>query len=471
VTDPRDTAHVYIYVSGSAPVRSPNELPGCSGAPLHEDPATTLFRIEIIQVPLAAPQRARIVNAPPILAGLAEPASHGAAQQDVAAAAAAAQAARAAGAFTATVEGLERVLPTPLVENLLAQVVAARGGSGAPTRADSATLRANLQRIVDRLVAGSAGPDLARPGPTQCHDSTAFPAIGLAGGACEGYGVLLDIRDVTHPRRIAAVADSNFAYWHSATFSRDGSKVLFTDEWGGGLQARCRRSDKDEWGANALFTRRDSTLTFESYYKLPAAQTAQENCVAHNGSLIPIPGRDVMVQSWYQGGISVFDWTDPTHPTEIGFFDRGPMDTGTLVGGGTWSAYWYNGYIISSEIARGLDVLELVPSAHLSQNEIDAAKSVRVPFLNVQHQDPIVWPASFAVPRAYLDQLERTGGLAAARIAALRAALGAAEALTDAARRAALTALATDIAGDAAAAGDPAKVRLLEHAVRRLAGA
>jgi len=200
-----------------------------------------------------------------------------------------------------------------------------RGGTGAPTGADSATLRANAQTIVDRIVEGPprVGP---RPGPTQCHDITVYPAIGLAGGACAGYGLLLDIRDVTNPRRISAVADSNFAFWHSATFSNDGSKILFTDEWGGGLQARCRVTDRREWGADALFTRQDSTLTFRSYYKLPAPQTANENCVAHNGSLIPVPGRDIMVQGWYQGGISVFDWTDPAHPKEIAYFDRGPMD-------------------------------------------------------------------------------------------------------------------------------------------------
>ena len=217
-----------------------------------------------------------------------------------------------------------------------------------------------------------------RPGPTQCHDITVYPAIGLAGGACGGYGLLLDIRDPANPVRIAAVADSNFSYWHSATFNNDGTKILFSDEWGGGGQPKCRATDKPEWGANAIFTIVDGKMHFKSYYKLPAAQTPQENCVAHNGSLIPIPGRDVMVQAWYQGGISVFDWTDPAHPKEIAYFDRGPVDSTRMVMGGSWSSYWYNGVIVSSEIARGLDIFELTPSAFISQNEIDAAKTVRV---------------------------------------------------------------------------------------------
>ena len=177
------------------------------------------------------------------------------------------------------------------------------------------------------------GPGGTRPGPEQCHDITVYPAIGLAGGACAGYGVLLDIRDPGNPRRLAAAADSNFAFWHSATFNNDGTKLLFTDEWGGGLAPKCRATDKPEWGADALFTVSHDTLTFRSYYKMPAPQTPQENCVAHNGSLIPVPGRDLMVQGWYQGGVSVFDFTDAAHPREIAFFDRGPMDSTKLVVG------------------------------------------------------------------------------------------------------------------------------------------
>ena len=467
VTDPDDTAHVYIYVSGAAPVRSPSELPGCSAALPEEDPNTALFRIEVIQVPLAAPERARIVSSPRIFIGLTAPASHGEAPEDIAAAAREVAAGRARGGFIAVVDGTEILLGPGFVRTRLDSIVKARGGTGAPTGADSATLRAAVQTIVDTILAHRPPPT----GPTQCHDITVYPEIGLAGGACGGYGLLLDIRDAAHPRRIGAVADSNFSYWHSATFNNDGTKILFTDEWGGGLQPRCRVTDKPEWGANAIFTVAGSTMQFKSYYKLPVPQTPQENCVAHNGSLIPIPGRDIMAQGWYQGGISVFDWTDPAHPVEIAYFDRGPMDSTKMLGAGSWSAYWYNGYIISSEIARGLDIVELVPSAFISQNEIDAAKLVRFDFLNAQNQTKLVWPPSFAVPRAYLDQLARSNGLSRDRVAAVRSELDRAERLSGAARREALTGLAGQLDKDVAGASDRVKVRALAGAVRDLAGA
>jgi len=324
---------------------------------------------------------------------------------------------------------------------------------------------------VDALVGNTpAQPGHARPGPDQCHDITVYPAIGLAGGACAGYGLLLDIHDVAHPRRIGAVSDSNFSYWHSATFNNDGTKLLFSDEWGGGGQPKCRATDRPEWGADAIFTVDQGAMHFHSYYKMLAPQTPFENCVAHNGSLIPIPGRDVMVQSWYQGGISVFDWTDPSHPREIAFFDRGPVDSTKMVGAGSWSAYWYNGYIYSSEIARGLDVVELQPSGFISQNEIDAAKTVHLDFLNVQSQPKLVWPASFALARAYLDQLERSNGLAGAKISAARAALQRAERASGRQRRSALTQLASQCDRDGAGAGDAAKVGTLAAVVRQLAG-
>ena len=274
-----------------------------------------------------------------------------------------------------------------------------------------------------------------------------------------------------NPRRIGAVADSNFSMWHSATFSNDGSKVLFTDEWGGGSQPRCRATDKPEWGANAIFTLNGSTMAFKSYYKIPAAQTSVENCVAHNGSLIPIPGRDVMVQGWYQGGISVFDWTDPANPKEIAYHDRGPVDSTRLVSGGSWSVYWYNGYIVSSEIFRGLDVFELVPSAFISQNEIDAAKTVRLDYLNAQGQPKFDFPPSFALARSYLDQLERSKGLEASRIAALRNELTRAERLSVEQRRSALRQLSVQVNADGATASDGAKVRQLASAVADLANA
>jgi hypothetical protein len=238
---------------------------------------------------------------------------------------------------------------------------------------------------------------------------------------------LLDIKDPVHPKRVDAVNDPNYSYWHSASFSNDGSKVVFTDEWGGGLGARCRPNDPNKWGADAIFRLKDDKLSMASYYKLSAAQGDTENCVAHNGSLIPVPGRDIEVQAWYQGGVSVMDFTDATHPFEIAYFDRGPIDPKMLVLGGEWSAYWYNGSIYGSEIARGLDVFELTPTKFLTQNEIDAAKTVHVPDLNVQNQQKIEWPAQLVVAKAYVDQLSRSQALPADRIAALQKAIQSAE--------------------------------------------
>jgi len=473
VTAPNDTANVYIYVSGGAPVRPASELAGCSALAPDKDPNSELFRIEVIQVPLAHPDQARVVSKPAILADLVEPHSHPEAAQDIARNDSIVAAARAQGAFIAKIRGTDRVLAPRVIDPLLNGIAKARGNSGPPTAADSAALRGAIQSIVDTLTKPTTplGPGGTRPGPVQCHDITVYPAIGLAGGACAGYGVLLDIRDPANPRRLAAAADSNFAFWHSATFNNDGTKVLFTDEWGGGLQPKCRATDKPEWGADAIFTVAHDTLTFRSYYKMPAPQTPQENCVAHNGSLIPVPGRDIMVQGWYQGGVSVFDFTDAAHPKEIAFFDRGPVDSTKLVGAGSWAGYWYNGYIISSEIGRGLDVLELVPSGLLSQNEIDAAKLVHFDYLNVQDQPRLVWPASFVVARAYLDQLQRSGGLAPGRVTAARTALAEAENRSGQARRDALRQLATRLTSDAQAAADPAKVRTLATAVMDLANA
>jgi hypothetical protein len=317
--------------------------------------------------------------------------------------------------------------------------------------------------------AASTGP---KPGPTQCHDITLYPAIGYAGGACEGYGFLLDISNPTNPVRVAAASDSNFSYWHSATFNNDGTKVLFSDEWGGGGQPKCRATDPKQWGADAIFDiDANKKLVFQGYYKMPAPQTSQENCVAHNGSLIPIPGRDVMVQAWYQGGISVFDWTDGAHAKEIAFFDRGPVDASRMAMGGSWSVYWYNGKLVSSEIARGLDVFELMPSPLLTQNEIDAARSVHLDYLNTQGQPKFVWPPTFALARAYVDQLQRSNGLASGRISAVRDALTNAEKASGAQRRDALTQLATQLDSDARGSSDSKKVTMLASAVRDLANA
>ncbi len=433
VTAPGDKENVYIYVSGSAGVRSAEELPGCKDGPV-DDPDSSRFRLEVIKIPLAAPQTAAIVSSPRIFYGLAppprrvEPGRGG----------------RGADANAATT------------------TTAAAGEAGAanpPAAPSTATAPAGR----------GAGGGRGNSGPNQCHDITVYPEIGLAGGACGGYGLLLDIKDVVNPKRIDQAADINMSFWHSATFSNDGSKILFSDEWGGGSQPRCRDTDKPEWGANALFTIENGKMQFKSYYKMPAAQTSFENCVAHNGSLVPIPGREVMVQGWYQGGISIFDWTDPAKPTEIAYFDRGPLDPTRVITAGSWSVYWYNGLIVSSEIQRGLDIFELLASGLISQNEIDAAKTVRFDYLNAQEQRKLVWPPSYAKARAYLDQLERSNGLAAARIGAVRAELARAEKLSGGPKQQALKRLATQLGTDASSAADQAKVRQLVEAVGELA--
>jgi LVIVD repeat-containing protein len=460
LVDPKDSANVYVYISGSAGVRSASELAGCVNVLPSEDTTSALFRIEVIKVPLAHPEQAAIVSHPHIFNDLIAPPQHGEAKEDAEAFARA----RARGAFIFDYPGFPEILSDEEGDTLVAETMARRGRSGKPTAEDTAAARAALKEDV----AKELGPVPASAGPTQCHDITVYPAIGLAGGACEGYGLLLDISDPANPKRLYAVSDSNFSYWHSATFNNDGTKLLFSDEWGGGGQPKCRATDPKEWGADAIFTLADRKLTFGGYYKMPAPQTPQENCVAHNGSLIPIPGRDVMVQAWYQGGISVFDWTDAKHPKEIAFFDRGPVDSTRMGDGGAWSVYWYNGVMVSSEISRGLDIFELTPSAFISQNEIDAAKSVHRDYQNVQGQAKIVWPPTFALARAYLDQLEREQGLDAAQITAARKVLASAEKDSGVKRGDALTGLAAQLDGEAASAGDGAKVHVAAGAVRQL---
>jgi hypothetical protein len=352
VVDPNDKDNVYIYVSGTSFVRPAAELAGCSGEDPDKDVNTSLFRIDVIKVPVAAPEQAKVVSSPRVFI---DP-------------------------RTGALNGLNN--------------------------------------------GGSHGKGAEKPKDTnQCHDITVYSAIGLAAGACSGNGILLDIKDPVHPKRLDAVNDPNYSYWHSASFSNDGTKVVFTDEWGGGLQPRCRATDPNKWGADAIFTLKDDKLSLASYYKMPAAQTETENCVAHNGSLVPVPGRDIEVQAWYQGGISVMDFTDAAHPFEIAYFDRGPIDATKVILGGDWSAYWYNGYIYGSEIARGLDVFKLVPSKFLTQNEIDAANLVQFNELNVQNQPKITWPSQLIVARAYLDQLGRSQGLPTKQIAALNKAI------------------------------------------------
>jgi hypothetical protein len=400
VTDPNDDQNVYIYVSGTSVVRSGNELTGCSGKRPEEDPNTSLFRIEVIKVPVAAPQDAKIVNQPRLFADSA-----------------------------GNIAGLWK------------------GGShGEGTQTTTET--------------------------NMCHDITTFQAAGVAAGACSGNGILLDIRDPANPKRIAEVSDPNFSYWHSATFNNDATKVLYTDEWGGGSLPRCRASDPPKWGADAIYTLADGKLSPASFYKLPAVQGELENCVAHNGSLIPVPGRDIMVQAWYQGGLSVFDFTDAAHPVEIAYFDRGPQDPKQLgEGGGYWSVYWYNGYIVGSEITRGLDLLELKPSDKLSKNEIEAAKLVKLEVFNPQAQPKIVWPASFFVSRAYLDQLERNQGLNKDRLSQVKKELKNAEKKKGIEQADALRKLAGELDQDAQGAVDPARVKLLASSVNDLAAA
>jgi hypothetical protein len=470
LVDPKDRENVYIYISGQAPVRSSSELAGCIVGP--KDPNTALFRIEVIKVPLAHPDQAKIVSSPRIFHDLVAPKTHPDAPEDSIQAVKDLAEAKTNNGYVATIHGKEQVLHPMWISHLLDSLVQARGGTGKPTAQDSTTLHQNLQQIVDATIKAEEGqePD-STAGPTQCHDITVYPEIGFAGGACAGYGLLLDIKNPAEPVRVDAVSDSNFSYWHSATFNNSGSKLLFSDEWGGGVQPKCRKTDKPEWGADAIFTRSGTKLDFQNYYKMPAPQTPEENCVAHNGSLIPIPGRDVMVQAWYQGGVSVFDWTDPKHPKEIAYFDRGPMDATKLTLGGYWSAYWYNGAIYGSEILRGLDIFELKPSGFLTQNEIDAAKSVKLDYFNTQSQVKFTWPATYSLARAYLDQLERSNGLDAAKIADARAALDKAQKSPGSKQNEMLAQLVSRLEADVNGAGDSAKVQLLAETVKQLSSA
>jgi hypothetical protein len=346
---PNDRKNLYVYVSGTGGVRATTEMASCKALPPNTPLTTPQFdeqlsqwRIEVIKVPLDAPETAAIVNEPRLFKDQA----------------------------TGQINSLQNGPTTPLHPSGM-----------------------------------TWGPS---PSSDSCHDITTFPAIGLAAGACEGNGLLLDIRNPANPVRIDQVADPIFAYWHGATFSNDGKTVVFTDEWGGGTTPRCRETDQLSWGANAIYDIVDRKLVFRSYFKMPAVQTLQENCVSHLPSLIPVPGRDLMVQAWYQGGASVIDFTDSAHPKEIGYYDRGPISTGTnLILGGLWSAYYYNGGVYGSEIARGFDSWKLTPTADLSKNEIKAAAEVDLERLTPQHQPQFRWDPSFAVVRSYLDQLVR----------------------------------------------------------------
>ncbi|MGH3683346.1 MAG: LVIVD repeat-containing protein, partial [Natronosporangium sp.] len=388
VTSPDDPANLYIYNSGISSVRSGEELAGCTNTPNTNDPddyldengnpiLTSRFMVEVIQVPLAAPQTAAVVNEARLMSDPETGNQHG-------------------------------LWPG--------------GNHGPGTQTTSAT--------------------------DACHDITAYPAVGLAAGACEGDGILIDISDPVNPVRIDHATDPNFAYWHSATFNNDGTKVLFTDEWGGGTGARCRPGDPESWGANAIFDIVDGEMEFASHYKLPVTQTSFENCVAHNGSLVPVPGRDIMVQAWYQGGISVFDFTDSANPVEIAFFDRGPVVERTnsagnplTTTGGFWSVYYYRGHLYGSEIARGFDVLALTASDQLDQAEIDVAGLVQFDLLNVQHQPELIWPASFELVRAKFAQALRTDTISPTEQQRLERTIDRAEQFADGSQQRAAAAL------------------------------
>jgi len=460
VPDPMNKGIVYIYVSGLAPVRSSNEMAGCVSGDV-TDPNSALFRIEVIRVPVAHPEQARIVSSARIFNNLTAVPSHGAAYADTANGAAAAMGRGFLGrmGLPPTTTAADSNRAAELMGTLMAE------------RSDTMRVRVLSDSLRQLGVTIPAFFSAKPGGPSQCHDITVYPAVGLAAGACSGYGLLLNIKDPLHPVRLQAVADSNFSFWHSATFNNDATSLLFTDEWGGGTQPKCRATDPIDWGADAIFTLHDDHLRHVGYFKMPAAQTPEENCVAHNGGLIPVPGRDIMVQGWYQGGISVFDFTDPAHPKEIAYFDRGPIDASKLVIGGYWAGYYYNGYIYGSEIARGLDVFKLTPTADLTQNEIDAAKLVRFSRLNPQSQPRLVWPAAFPVARAYLDQLVRDNGLPAARTSAIASALNSAQHMTGARRAHALRTLAAALDHDANGASDVVRVRALAKVVRGLENA
>ena len=402
VTDPADDANIYVYIQGTGGVRPAAELPGCVGAEPEEDENTSLFRIEVVRVPLANPAAAEIVNMPRIFAD-----------------------------ESGNIAGLWQ------------------GGDHGPGTQSSR--RTN-----------------------QCHDITAYPAMGLAGGACSGNGILLDITDPENPRRIGEVSDPNFAYWHSATFNNDGDVVVFTDEWGGGSAPRCRASDPATWGANAIFRIGEGgDMELAGYYKLPVPQTETENCVAHNGSIIPVPGRDIMAQAWYQGGVSLMDFTDPENPFEIAFFDRGPLSIESLFTGGYWSVYWYNGRLYGAEISRGIDVFRLTPSEHLSEAEIAAAEMITMDEFNAQLQPHVEWPAAVPVAQAYLDQMVRANRILNDRADEIQSVLD--QAGSGSASAMQLNGLASRLEADAAAiaagelGGDAERMAKLAEVLRGLA--
>ncbi|HEY4302960.1 MAG TPA: hypothetical protein VGM82_00725 [Gemmatimonadaceae bacterium] len=428
VPDPKDKGVIYLYVSGQQGPRPATELAGCNAGDDPNDANSSLFRLDVIKVPLAHPEQSEVVTGARIFTDM---------------------------------------MPAPRRSGGAA---GGRGGAGAGRRGGRG---------------GDANAAPPKPtGPRNCHDVTAYPAYHLLAGACASYGLLVDVSDPLHPVRLDAKADTNFSLWHTAVFSNDASKVVFTDEWGGGTAPNCQKTSMMEMGGNTTLTISVGKMTQHAYFKLPSSQTAQENCVSHNGGLVPVPGRDIMVQGWYQGGIDVIDFSDSDHPFEIAFFDRGPVDappapgdTNTAISrqrgsiGGSWGAYYWNGLVYSSELARGFDILELTPTDKLSANELAAAKLVRFAVYNPQSQPKVVWPAAFPVVRSYLDQLGRNNGLAAARRTAIASALDAAEKQSGGARKSSLTKLASSVDGDVNGAADAQRVRWMSQAIKDLAAA
>jgi hypothetical protein len=429
----RDKNVLYIYVSAVGAARPDSEMVGCKNGEDPNDPMTSLYMLDIIKVDVRKPAEAAVVGGGRIFAGL---------------------------------------------EPLFKPGERIKGGIGKDGKQDES-------HVMFLNFFGSTTPK-------NCHDVTVYPAMNLLAGSCLGYGIMADISNPEKPVRISAQADTNFSAWHTAIISNDGKKVVFTDEWGGGTSPMCQAGNMLEMGGNAVLSLDDKgkKITQHAYMKMPAAQTDRENCVSHNGGLIPVPGRDVMVQGWYQGGVNVFDFTDPDHPKEIAYFDRGPIDpapgvdvpVGAAAGatpnarprnavGGSWGAYYWNGHIYSSEIDRGFDVMELTPSENLSKNEIEAAKLINLKEYNPQSQPKIEWPGAFPVVRSYIDQLERGQGIDAARVTAINGSVDAAEKLTGSARRNALNALAKQVDGDVAGAKDSARVKMLTDAIRKLAAA
>lgn len=440
VPSPTDPNIIYIYVSGQQAARPETELAGCKNGTDPADPTNSLFQLDIIRVPVNHPEQSKVIPGARIFTGLD---GGGECKQ-----------------FCAPADAR--------------RAAAGRGRGGAPGAAPGA--------------APVGMP--TQTGPRNCHDVTAYPALHLLAAACSTHSILVDITNPEKPFRIDALTDTNnFQGRHTAAFSNDGKKLIQTDEWGGGTGPMCQANSMIELGGNTIISLDAKKKQAQhAYFKLPAAQSAEENCVSHNGGIIPVPGRDLYVQGWYQGGVDIMDFTDQDKAFEIAYFDRGSIDSppavdvpappaagggggrgngGTI--GGSWGAYYWNGYIYSSELDRGMDIYELLPSAHLSANEIAAAKLVQFSEYNPQSQPKMTWPPAFVVVRSYLDQLVRNTGLAVERTTAISAALDAAEMKQGLARAAALNALAVQVDADAKGAKDGARVTKMASEMRRLA--